>query len=286
VRDLLFGVNISPNVEGEPIARAKRAEDLGFDFVSANDHIHAVGSRYELWTMLSWIGSATSRIRVATRVLGVPYRPPAVVAKMAETFDRLSGGRLILGLGGGASDEEFRALGLDVRSPREKIEGLEEALLIIRGLWSEPIFTMEGRIYRTDRAEIEPKPQHRIPIWLGTLGPRGLAVTGRLGDGWIPSLENAPPDRVPTMTKRIFQAAEEAGRDPEEITLVYNLVVRVEEHGTEEPFVVSGSPQAVSEQLRGFMQLGFTAFNFIPWGTDVDAQMERLANEVIPAVRG
>jgi alkanesulfonate monooxygenase SsuD/methylene tetrahydromethanopterin reductase-like flavin-dependent oxidoreductase (luciferase family) len=283
--DLSFGVNVSPDVDGDPIARARKAEVLGFDFISANDHIHAAGSRYELWTMLSWIASATSRIRVATRVLGVPYRPPTVVAKMAETFDRLSGGRLILGLGAGASDEEFRALGLEVGSPRDKIAGLEEALIVIRGLWAQPSFTMEGRIYRTERAEIEPKPQHYIPIWLGTLGPRGLTLTGRLGDGWIPSLENAPPDQIPAMTQRIFGAAKEAGRNAEDITLVYNLVVRVDERADEEPFVISGSPDAVCEQLRSFVKLGFTAFNFIPSGPDVDEQMERLGMDVIPSLR-
>src|SRR5207244_824484 len=114
--------------------------------------------RYEAWTALAWIAASTSRIRVAPRVLGVPYRHPAIVAKMAETFDRLSGGRLILGLGAGASDEEFRALGLEVRPAGEKIQGLEEAIRIIRGVWSERGLTLEGRIYRTDRAEVEPKP--------------------------------------------------------------------------------------------------------------------------------
>jgi alkanesulfonate monooxygenase SsuD/methylene tetrahydromethanopterin reductase-like flavin-dependent oxidoreductase (luciferase family) len=83
--------------------------------------------------MLSWIAAATSRIRVATRVLAVPYRHPPVLAKMAETLDRLSGGRLILGLGGGAVDQEFRAFGLGVRSPRDKVDGLAEAIRILRG---------------------------------------------------------------------------------------------------------------------------------------------------------
>jgi alkanesulfonate monooxygenase SsuD/methylene tetrahydromethanopterin reductase-like flavin-dependent oxidoreductase (luciferase family) len=78
--------------------------------------------------MLTWIAAATSRIRIATRVLGVPYRPPAMVAKMAESLDRLSGGRLILGLGGGYSDAEFRAFGLTVPSPRDKVDGLQEAV--------------------------------------------------------------------------------------------------------------------------------------------------------------
>src|SRR5256885_5257289 len=102
--NLMFGLNVSTSAApgADPVAAARRAEALGFDFVSASDHLHGGSPSYETWTMLSWIAAATSRVRVATRVLGLPYRHPPVIAKMAETFDRLSGGRPILGLGGGA----------------------------------------------------------------------------------------------------------------------------------------------------------------------------------------
>src|SRR5436305_6742284 len=111
--------------------------------------MHGPDPRYELWSMLSWIAASTSRIRVATRVLGVPFRHPSVLGKMAETLHRLSGGRLILGLGAGASEEEFGALGLPVASPRDRVDGLGETIRIVRGLWSEPSFTFEGLHYRT-----------------------------------------------------------------------------------------------------------------------------------------
>jgi alkanesulfonate monooxygenase SsuD/methylene tetrahydromethanopterin reductase-like flavin-dependent oxidoreductase (luciferase family) len=286
--ELLFGVNVWPSVApgADPVADATRAEDLAFDFVSANDHLHGPEPRYEAWTMLSWIAAQTSRIRVATRVLGVPYRNPAVVAKMAETFGRLSGGRLILGLGAGASEEEFRALGLEARPRRDRIDGLEEAVRIVRGLWSDRSFTLEGRLYRTLHAQQEPKPDNAIPIWLGTFGDRALAVTGRVADGWIPSLELAPPERAPSMRDRVLAAAREAGREPEEITCAYNLEIRVDERAEPQPFVISGPPGAVAEELLGFVEIGFTAFNFIPFGQGKDEQVERLAREVIPAVRG
>lgn len=282
--DVLFGLNISPSTGSDPVADARLAEELDFDFVSTNDHLHGEEPRHETWTMLSWIAAATSRIRVATRVLAVPYRQPPVVAKMAETLDRLSGGRLILGLGGGYSDEEFRAFGLDVPSPRDKVDGLEEAVRIIRGLWSEPSFTYEGRLYRTEGARVEPKPGHRIPLWLGTYGPRALAVTGRLADGWIPTLELAPPERILPMRDRVLAAAREAGREPEEITCVYNIDIRVDEQADEPPSVVSGPAGAVAEQLRGFLGLGFTAMNLFPVGPGWDEQVELLGREVIPAL--
>ena len=140
---LLFGLNLSTSAApgADPARDARTAERLGFDFLSASDHPCGTAPTYETWTMLTWAAAATTRIRLATRVLGVPYRPPAIVAKMAETLDRLSGGRLILGLGGGYSDEEFRAFGLAVPSPRDKVDGLAEAIAITRGLWSEPTFT-------------------------------------------------------------------------------------------------------------------------------------------------
>jgi alkanesulfonate monooxygenase SsuD/methylene tetrahydromethanopterin reductase-like flavin-dependent oxidoreductase (luciferase family) len=208
-----------------------------------------------------------------------------VLAKMAESFDRLSGGRLILGLGGGAVDEEFRAFGLPVRSPRDKVDGLEEAIRIARGLWSQPGFSFDGRLYRTDGADLEPKPDRHIPIWLGTYGNRALALTGRLADGWIPSLGYAPPERVVAMRDRVLAAARAAGRDPGEITCAYNVGVRVDERAGSQPSAVAGSPAAVAERLLGFLELGFTALSLIPLGPGEREQAERLASEVVPALR-
>jgi alkanesulfonate monooxygenase SsuD/methylene tetrahydromethanopterin reductase-like flavin-dependent oxidoreductase (luciferase family) len=285
--DLLFGVNVSTSAGPgtDPVGDAVHAEELGFDFISANDHPCGTEPTHEVWTMLTWIAAQTSHVGIATRVLGVPYRPPAMVAKMAATLDHLSRGRLVLGLGGGYSDEEFRAFGLSVPTPREKIVGLEDAIRIARGLWSEPDFTFEGARYRTDRANIEPKPGRPIPIWLGTYGRRALGLTGRLADGWIPSFGFAPPQEATAMLERIVAAARDAGRDPAAIRAVYNVEVRVGGGQDEDPGVVSGSPAQVAERLRGFLRLGFRGVNFVPSGPDPRAQRERLAREVIPAVR-
>ncbi|HEX6676258.1 MAG TPA: LLM class flavin-dependent oxidoreductase [Actinomycetes bacterium] len=284
---VLFGLGISPAAlpGADPVADARRAEELGFDFVSTSDHLHGTSPTFEPWTLLSWIAAATSRIRVASRVLAVPYRHPPVLAKMAESFDRLSGGRLILGLGGGFVDEEFRAFGLGERPPRDKVDGLAEAIRIARGLWSRPSLTFEGRLYRTDGAELQPKPGHQIPIWLGTYGDRALGLTGRLADGWIPSLGFAPPERIPGMRERVLAAARDAGRDPGEITAAYNLLFRLDEHARAAPSVVAGSAGAVAEQLAGFLRLGFTALSVTPAGPGAGEQVERFAAEVIPAVR-
>ena len=282
-----FGLSIAPSVlpGTDPVASARMAEGLGFDFVSASDHPCGTDPTYETWTMLSWVAAATTRIRVATRVLGVPYRNPAMVAKMAETFGRLSGGRLILGLGGGYSDEEFRAFGLGTFTARDKVDGLGEAIRITRGLWSRPGFTYSGRLHHTDRADLEPKPAQSIPIWLGTFGDRALRLTGQLADGWIPSYGYRPPRHYQFMRERVLTAARDAGRDPADVTCALHMQAQVGERATGGPSLVAGPPAAIAEQVLAFAATGFTSFSFTLTGPGTREQAERLAHEVIPAIR-
>jgi alkanesulfonate monooxygenase SsuD/methylene tetrahydromethanopterin reductase-like flavin-dependent oxidoreductase (luciferase family) len=282
---ITFGLDV-PATTTDPGAAAQRAEALGYDFISTSDHPSGTTPSLENWTMLTWMAAQTSRITVMSRVLGVPYRNPALVAKMAETLDRLSGGRLVLGLGAGAYEAEFNAFGLGTAAMRDRLEGLEEAILIIRGLWTGAPFSLAGSHYRTDAAILEPGPAHPIPIWLGTHGRRGLDLTGRLADGWIPSLDLAPPDQVGPMRASLLAAATAAGREPDAITMVYNLVVSV---GTAsaDPFVVSGGTDAVADRLTRLLRLGFSGLNLILAGPpEAEAeQLERLGGEVLPAVR-
>ncbi|MEU0558187.1 LLM class flavin-dependent oxidoreductase [Dactylosporangium sp. NPDC006015] len=265
------GVDVPASTAVDPVAAARAAEALGYDFVSTSDHPSGTDPSHESWTMLAWMAAHTERIGVMPRVLGVPYRRPAMVAKMAETLDRLSGGRLILGLGGGSSDEEFRAFGIDVPSPRDKVDGLAEAIEIIRGLWTGPATTYTGRIHHVAAAPMEPKPDHRIPIWLGTFGPRALDVTGRLADGWMPSLGYASLEALPAMRDRVLAAAERAGRSPEDITCALNVEVR------------AGDDTA--DRLRALVAMGFTVLNLKVPGPGRDEQVERLALEVLPQLR-
>jgi alkanesulfonate monooxygenase SsuD/methylene tetrahydromethanopterin reductase-like flavin-dependent oxidoreductase (luciferase family) len=143
----------------------------------------------------------------------------------------------------------------------------------------------DGHYYRTEEADLEPKPAHHIPIWLGTFGPRGLALTGRLADGWIPSLDLAPPDVAIKMREQIMSAARAAGRTPTEITCAYNLPVRLSQEPDSDQAVVSGPPEAVAARLAEFVKIGFTAINFILLGPGEEEQRNRIASEVIPAAR-
>jgi alkanesulfonate monooxygenase SsuD/methylene tetrahydromethanopterin reductase-like flavin-dependent oxidoreductase (luciferase family) len=284
--ELEFGLSVpvSAAAGSDPVRLALRAEQAGFDFLSASDHPALADPVYETWTMLSWILAATSRIRVATRVLGVPFRSPALVAKMAETQARLSGGRFILGLGAGAADPELRAYGLPVPTPAEKIAGLSDAIAIARGLWAEPAFTHAGPRYHTDSAALAPKPDSPIPIWLGTFGPRALALTGRQADGWIPSYGYAPPSRIPDLRRHIDAAAAEAGRSPADIAFIYHLTIAVGAPDTTAD--LTGSPTELAEHLATLARtLHCTAFSLAITGPDPDQQLNLLATQVLPQTR-
>ena len=277
---------------GRLVADVQQAEKLGFDMVSFPDHLHGERPSVEPWTALTWAAAATERIAVMPNVLALPYRAPAVTAKMAETLDRLSSGRLVLGLGTGGYDPEFAAFGLAERTPSQKVSALGEALQIMRGLWSDPSVTFNGKHYHVREARIEPRPERPIPVWLGSYGPRGLRLTGALADGWIPSLGRVDLGQLRAMRTEVRAAAEAAGRDPDGITCAVNLVVAFGGPGDRDtPSAadssaawrpVSGGSEAIAEQLIGVVQAGFTFLNVV---LDDPADRERFASEVIPAVR-
>jgi probable F420-dependent oxidoreductase len=262
------------------------AESLGFDLFSLPDHLHSGQPTLEPWTALAFVAAATQRLTVMTNVLGLPYRHPAVTAKMAETLDRLSGGRLVLGLGVGGYDPEFAAFGLAERTPGEKVAALDEAIQIIRGLWEAPDFTFEGKHFGVRRAEIEPKPGHRIPIWTGAYGPKALRVTATLADGWIPSIGRLGLAEAGELRATVLSNLEGAGRSPSEFTCATNVVVGFEgeaRQGAAQGWQrLTGDSETLTDRLAEIAGAGFTVLNVALVGREAT---ERFAAEVIPAVR-
>jgi alkanesulfonate monooxygenase SsuD/methylene tetrahydromethanopterin reductase-like flavin-dependent oxidoreductase (luciferase family) len=287
VSRLLFGVNV-PSTAGpdnDPVGQARAAERLGIHFVSTADHPGSDHPVFENWTMLTWIAAATSRITVMRRVLGVPLRLPALLAKSAESLSRLSNGRLILGLGAGYDDQELTGLGLPAQTPGDKLRGLRDAVRIMGGLWRQPGgFSYDGPVYSTRDAHLEPKPAHPIPIWLGTFGPRALEITGQVADGWIPSRGYMPDEQIPIMRQRVLDAAQRAGRNPAQITCALNLSVTLSSTNHRDADQFEGTPAKIADGLRHYIGLGFTAFNFIVQGDEPTGQTERLAGEVLHVI--
>lgn len=278
-----IGITSSATPDADPIADAVTAERLGFDFVSASDHPAGANPSYETATLLAWIAARTTRIHVASRVFGMPFRRPAMVAKTAESLHRLSGGRLILGLGGGYDDDEIAAVGGPIPSPREKVDGLAEAIEIIREAWTGAPFSYDGALHPIKNLQISPPPDRPIPIWLGSYGPRALALTGRLADGWIPSFGFAQPARIPAMLDRIRAAAVHAGRPADAVQAFYNVPVRLDARAHSDTDAVAGGAADVVEQLQGFAQLGFAGFNLM---AQRHADIPAIGEEVLPALRG
>jgi alkanesulfonate monooxygenase SsuD/methylene tetrahydromethanopterin reductase-like flavin-dependent oxidoreductase (luciferase family) len=280
---LILGLDIPASVQSTQAADAAvEAERLGFDFVSTNDHVTGTEPRLEAWTLLVWLAAAPTHIRVASRVMGVPYRNPALLAKMAESLQRLSGGRLILGLGAGSGEDEYTAMGLPPATPKERLTDLADTIEIARRLWTEPTSTYRGRRLAVEGARIEPKPTVPIPIWLGTVGPLGLEIVGRTADGWIPSMPYVRPETASAKIQAIKRAAAGAGRDPGALDLIYNLQLSFD---TRVAADVAGTPIEVADTLRGFLDLGFTGFNFKLVGPDRTTALGLLGSEVAPLIR-
>jgi len=286
-----FGVMITKSAAPgtDPVAEARHAEALGFDLATVHpDILHGPEPSLETWTVLTWLAARTATIALAPFVLALPYRHPAVVAKMAETLDRLSGGRPVLGLGAGGpvprAEAAVRAFGLARRSPGERVAALEEAIDVMRGLWTQPELTYAGRHFQTAAAQLDPRPEHPIPIWLGAYGPRMLDLTGRKADGWLPTMFLLPPEAAFRSMRRIREAAAAAGRDPDALTYGYNVSVAVDEGATSTPQRVAGRPAEVAARLAELVGGGFDFLNLWPAG-DPRVQRERLASEVLPLVR-
>jgi alkanesulfonate monooxygenase SsuD/methylene tetrahydromethanopterin reductase-like flavin-dependent oxidoreductase (luciferase family) len=284
-RRLEFGLSIVPASADADLARslARRADVLGLDLLGIQDHPYQ-WRFLETWTLMADLLARTERIRVFPDVTNLPLRGPAMIAKQAASLDVLSGGRFELGLGAGAFWEAIGAMGGPVRSGREALESLEEAILIIRAFWSgERTIAVEGRHYSVRGLHPGPAPAHPIGIWLGVGKPRALALTGRLAEGWVPSLSWATPDLVPAMMRRIDEGAAAAGRDPSAIRRVYNVGGTIAAGPTNA--LLDGPPEHWVETLTVFAEeLGFDTFVFWP-DEEPLLQLERFAEEGVPALR-
>jgi alkanesulfonate monooxygenase SsuD/methylene tetrahydromethanopterin reductase-like flavin-dependent oxidoreductase (luciferase family) len=284
-RPLEFGISVAPNAADVDVIRdvAVRADHAGIELIGIQDHPYQ-WRFLETWALLADLLARTERIHVFPDVANLPLRLPAMIAKQAASLDLLSGGRFELGIGAGAFWEAIGAMGGPVRSGREALEALEEAIAIIRAFWSgERTIRFEGEHYSVAGLHPGPAPAHPIGIWIGGYKPRMLTLVGRVADGWVPSFPYAPPEAIPAMQGRIDTGAAEAGREPASVRRAYNLMGEITAAGSTE--ALRGPVSHWVETLTGFaLELGFDTFVFWPAVEPVD-QVERFAQEVVPAVR-
>jgi alkanesulfonate monooxygenase SsuD/methylene tetrahydromethanopterin reductase-like flavin-dependent oxidoreductase (luciferase family) len=281
--NLQFGYFLTPTTDyPEVLRRAQVCDRAGYDLIGIQDHPYQ--RRFlDTWTLLAVLAGQTGRVRLFPDVINLPLRPPAMLAKAAASLDLMSGGRLELGLGAGAFWEGIRALGGPARTPGEAVAALEEAIHVIRLLWSgERGVRYDGEYYQLRGAHSGPVPAHPIGIWLGALGPRMLNLTGRLVDGWVPSSSYVPPDKLPEMHASIDEAAAEAGRDPSAIRRVYNVMGRIGSAAAE-PFQ-GPVEQWVDELSHLALEIGMDTF-VVGLPEPPGDQLERFIGEIAPRVR-
>jgi alkanesulfonate monooxygenase SsuD/methylene tetrahydromethanopterin reductase-like flavin-dependent oxidoreductase (luciferase family) len=218
-----FGVFINPIALAEhSLGVAVLADELGFDLLGLQDHPYQSWF-LDAWTLLTAMAMRTKRIQVFPDVANLPLRPPAILAKAAASLDLLTGGRVELGLGAGGSFDAIKAIGGPMRTRGESVEALEEAIQVIRLMWSgQRGVHFEGKHYQLAGVHAGPAPAHPIGIWLGAYRPRMLSLVGRAADGWVPSLGYAQPADLLEGNRRIDEAAVAAGRDPKAIRRILN----------------------------------------------------------------
>ena len=223
--DLRFGTFITPlnSPPQHAVELAVLSEQLGYDLVTFQDHPYQPRF-HDTWTLLSFVAARTERVRLSGNVLNLPLRQPAVLARAAASIDLLSAGRFDLALGAGGFWDAIEAMGGQRLAPAESVQALEEAIAIIRGIWNaddrSPL-RVDGEFHHVDGAKRGPASD--IPITIGAYGPRMLRLTGRLADGWLPSLGRLEPGDLARGNAEIDAAATDAARDPRDIRRLLNI---------------------------------------------------------------
>ncbi|MGN9912600.1 LLM class flavin-dependent oxidoreductase [Phytohabitans sp. LJ34] len=276
----LFGAALpaSRHRLGETLEAARTAEELGADLVTVADHPY-LPDELETPALLGLLAGHTERVLLAPNVTPLALRPPALLAKTAATLQVISGGRFVLGLGAGGADE--RAVGFGGRPP--SVAALDEAVPLIRRLWSGAPVDHEGPHFRLVQAEVAAPPRP-VPIWVGAFKPRMLALTGRHADGWLPTNAYLDLADVPEMQRRVDRAATDAGRDPAEIRRVFNVMGTIsDEIPPRNDRKLNGPVQQWVTALRDYRaRLRFDSIVFWPVRGDVRDQVRRFFEEVRP----
>jgi len=272
------------------VGLASRAEELGFDSVWVHDHVFNVGHvfdriggkpYYEPLTLLSFVAARTRRVRLGTSVLVLPYHNPIRLAKTAATLDVLSGGRLILGVGVGLIEKEIRAMG----SPfAERGAFTDEAIAVMRSLWTEDEPSFDGKYYRFAGMKFSPKPLQKpsIPVVIGGVSRAAIRRAARLGDGWQPL--GLSPEALGQGIALLRTEAQACGRDVSTIPVSIAMSLGV---STTRRYALGKDPAEVVNNAKAYASLGvqtlvISANTGDP--TEARSALEMIAREVLTAI--
>jgi alkanesulfonate monooxygenase SsuD/methylene tetrahydromethanopterin reductase-like flavin-dependent oxidoreductase (luciferase family) len=255
------------------------------------DHAY-VPKFMETWTLLAALAGATDRITLGPNVLTTPFRLPAMIAKEAASFDLISNGRLLLGLGAGANPQGIVGMGgPDLLGRGETFRAFRDALTIIPGLWASDgsPYSHEGELLSVHDVQFGPIPTRRIPIITGAMGPQSLRLTAKMADGISLSTTYVPADNLPWFRQQLDEGAEIHGRDASELRIYYNVMGFIETRPSgmrpKNPGVYWGNGDWWIETLSGLAENGVGGFTFWPVAGDVGEQFHLFAEQVVPQVR-
>jgi probable F420-dependent oxidoreductase len=300
-------IRIGVGVSGWPFRNTQGFRDFvdlvetsGLDSIWFSERLRNTSPSLEPMTALSMIAGRTRRIKFGMSVMVLPARDPTVLAREIATLDFLSDGRLLPAFGLGLNVEaEWAAIG---RTPEHRGAMTDEAVQLMRRLWSEDAVTHAGRFYRTQELTIQPKPkQHPMPVWFGGRTPAAYRRVGRLGDGFLGSFQSAM--ELAQAVRSIRDAAEQSGRHvPDDhfgtivpfhfgdsdvsealATLGRRLDPRSQPASPLDSYLAWRTPDAVRRRIDEYVAVGVSKFVFRPLvgGAEVQAQFEQLAETVV-----
>jgi F420-dependent oxidoreductase-like protein len=307
---LKWGLQSSPQhvSYGELLQLWQRADALGYDSAWLFDHLPITGDQagpcFEGWTLLTALAAQTRRIHAGCLVTSALYRNPAVLARMGATLDVVTGGRLELGLGAGWFEAETLAYGMPFPPTGERLARLDEALQVIRKLWTQETSDFAGRHYTLSGARCEPKPvQKPTPtIWVGGQGEKvTLRIVAERADGW--DMDMLPLDVYDHKLAVIAGHCATAGRDPASVRRMIHFAgaIAADERSAQQRAealarqwntdlaglrgrVLLGTPHQAAEQLMGYVNRGVEHFVLSLAAPYDMAMVELYIGEVAPRV--
>ena len=305
---------------------AQRAEELGYDHVWFGDHIVMPtedSTEYpdtvdgsspfdplqpvpEPLTTLAYLAACTKRIKLGPFVLIVPYREPIFTAKIISTMDYMTGGRIIVGVGVGWQESEFKALGRDIFKERGRVT--DEYIRIYKELWTQDDPQFEGEYSRFSGVKFYPKPVQKPhpPIWVGGHSPAAMRRAATLGDAWAPvgQMPHArlDPEELAVEVERLRDMTEKAGRPRDAVDVAFSVRLLFGSAPGGPRRTLTGTADEIAADVHQYQQAGVQHFVFA-FGTDreglspmekffggsveeIGENMERFAKDVITQVAG